>query len=210
MTVHTADYHDRVGKDDATVRTDRGAVAGAPLAGGVTAFRGIPYAAAPVGELRWKPPLAAAAWQGVRSAVDFGPACLQVRSAPGSIYAQEPARMSEDCLFLNVWRPPGASDASVMVWLHGGALRGGHPASGLYEGSAFARKGVVVVTLNYRLGVLGYLAHPRLTEESAHASSGNYGLLNQIAALRWVRRRLAIMRATLTTVRGLFPTLLAR
>ena len=191
MIVHTADHRDRVGKDDATVRTDRGALAGARLADGVTVFRGIPYAAPPVGALRWRPPVAAAPWKEVRPAVDFGAACLQVRSVPGSIYAQEPARMSEDCLFLNVWRALQAIDAPVMVWLHGGALRGGDPASGLNEGSALARKGVVVVTLNYRLGVLGYLAHPQLTEESAHASSGNYGLLDQIAALCWVRENIA-------------------
>ena len=100
--------------------------------------------------------------------------------------------MSEDCLFLNVWRPPEASGVPVMVWLHGGALRGGDPASGLYEGSALARRGVVVVTVNYRLGVFGYLAHPQLTEESAHVSSGNYGLLDQIEALRWVRENIAV------------------
>ena len=191
MTADTAEPDDPLGKVGMTVRTSRGALAGASLAGGVTAFRGIPYAEPPVGELRWKPPVAAAAWPKVRSAVEFGAACLQARPTPGSIYAQEPERMSEDCLFLNIWRPPQPSGAPVMVWLHGGALRGGDPASGLYEGSALARKGVVVVTLNYRVGVLGYLAHPQLSAESAHASSGNYGLLDQIEALRWVRENIA-------------------
>ena len=99
--------------------------------------------------------------------------------------------MSEDCLFLNVWRPPRAANAPVMVWLHGGALRTGDPASGLYDGEQLARKGVVIVTVNYRLGVLGYLAHPQLSAESPHASSGNYGLLDQIEALRWVRDNIA-------------------
>ncbi len=191
MNSHTPHRTDQLGGDATTVRTAGGALAGLPMAEGVTAFRGIRYAQPPVGELRWKPPVPVAPWQGVRAALEFGPACLQVRSVPGSIYAQEPARMGEDCLFLNVWRPPGVRDAPVMVWVHGGALRGGDPASGLYEGSALARKGAVVVTLNYRLGVLGYLAHPQLTEESAHASSGNYGLLDQIAALRWVRDNIA-------------------
>ncbi len=175
----------------ATVRTARGALAGLELAGAVTAFRGIRYAEPPTGELRWKPPVAAARWRGVRRAVAFGPACLQEPSAPGSVYAQEPPRMSEDCLFLNVWRPAAAGNSPVMVWLHGGALRRGDPASGLYDGEPLARKGVVIVTVNYRLGVLGYLAHPGLSAESPHAASGNYGLLDQIEALRWVRNNIA-------------------
>ncbi len=191
MTVRAAQPGDPGASVGLIVRTTRGALSGAPLAGGVTAFRGIPYAEQPLGDLRWKPPVARAPWRDVRPAVEFAAACLQVRSVPGSIYAQEPVRMSEDCLFLNVWRPPEASDAPVMVWLHGGALRGGDPASGLYEGSALARQGAVIVTVNYRLGVLGYLAHPQLTEESEHASSGNYGLLDQIEALRWVRENIA-------------------
>jgi para-nitrobenzyl esterase len=173
------------------VRTARGALAGLELASAVTVFRGIRYAEAPTGALRWRPPVAAARWPGVRSAVEFGPACPQAPSAAGSVYAQEPARTSEDCLFLNVWRPAAAVNAPVMVWLHGGALRRGDPASGLYDGQKLARLGVVVVTLNYRLGVLGYLAHPRLSGESPHAASGNYGLLDQIEALRWVRDNIA-------------------
>ena len=191
MNVRAAQPGDPAASQGLIVRTARGALSGASLAGGVTAFRGIPYAEPPLGDLRWRPPVARAPWRDVRPAVDFAAACLQVRSVPGSIYAQEPARMSEDCLFLNVWRPPHASDAPVMVWLHGGALRGGDPASGLHEGSALARHGAVIVTVNYRLGVLGYLAHAQLTEESEHASSGNYGLLDQIEALRWVRENIA-------------------
>jgi para-nitrobenzyl esterase len=173
------------------VRTARGALAGLELAGAVTVFRGIRYAEAPTGALRWRPPVAAARWPGVHRAVEFGPACPQAPSATGSVYAQEPARMSEDCLFLNVWRPAAAVKAPVMVWLHGGALRRGDPASGLYDGQNLARRGVVIVTVNYRLGVLGYLAHPRLSAESPHAASGNYGLLDQIEALRWVRDNIA-------------------
>jgi para-nitrobenzyl esterase len=176
---------------DVTVVTERGALAGLGLGGGLAAFRGIRYAEPPVGDSRWKPPVAAAAWRTVRPAIDFGATCTQVPSPPGSIYAQRPRRMSEDCLFLNVWRPPRAVNAPVMVWLHGGALRTGDPASGLYDGEQLARKGVVIVTVNYRLGVLGYLAHPQLSAESSHASSGNYGLLDQIEALRWIRDNVA-------------------
>jgi para-nitrobenzyl esterase len=174
-----------------SVLTRQGALAGLELSGGVTVFRGIRYAQPPVGELRWRPPVAAAAWSGVRRAAQFGPACVQTASPPGSIYAQVPPRMSEDCLFLNVWRPREAVNTPVMVWLHGGALRRGDPASGLYDGEQLARRGVVVVTVNYRLGVLGYFAHPRLRAESPHDAAGNYGLLDQIAALRWVRDNIA-------------------
>jgi len=176
---------------DVTVVTVRGALAGLELAGGLTAFRGIRYAEPPVGGFRWQPPVAAAAWGTVRRAVDFGSACPQAPSPSGSIYAQQPRRMGEDCLFLNVWRPPRAVNAPVMVWLHGGALRTGDPASGLCDGEQLARRGVVIVTVNYRLGVLGYLAHPQLSAESPHESSGNYGLLDQIEALRWVRDNIA-------------------
>jgi para-nitrobenzyl esterase len=176
---------------EVTVRTRRGALAGLGLPDGVTVFRGIRYGEPPVNDLRWRPPVAAAAWSGVRSALEFGPACPQTPSPAGSLYAQLPRRMSEDCLFLNVWRPRAAASAPVMVWLHGGSLRRGDPASGLYDGQALARKDIVIVTVNYRLGVLGYLAHPRLSEESPYGSSGNYGLLDQIEALRWVRDNIA-------------------
>lgn len=173
------------------VHTGRGALAGAGLRDGVTVFRGIRYAEPPIGDLRWRPPVAAAGWSGVRPALEFGPACPQTPSPAGSIYAQLPRRMSEDCLFLNLWRPRDAAAAPVMVWLHGGALRRGDPASGLYDGKELARRGVVIVTVNYRLSVLGYLAHARLSDESPHGSSGNYGLLDQIEALRWVRDNIA-------------------
>ncbi len=176
----------------ASVLTVHGTVVGLGLAGGdITVFKGIRYAQPPTGELRWKPPVPAEDWTGERSAGDFGPACIQPPSLAGSIYADYPARTSEDCLFLNVWKPTHASKAPVMVWIHGGSLRSGNLASGLYDGSQLARRGVIVVTLSYRLGVLGYLAHPALTAESPHGSSGNYGLLDQIEALRWVRDNIA-------------------
>jgi para-nitrobenzyl esterase len=171
----------------ATVKTPHGSVAGVDLPGNVTVFKGIRYAQSPAGAQRWKPPVPAPDWTGVRSATEFGPSCMQPLSTAASIYADDPARMDEDCLFLNVWKPTRAAKAPVMVWIHGGSLRSGNLASGLYEGGQLAREGVVLVTLNYRLGVFGYLAHPGLTAESPHGSSGNYGLLDQIEALRWVR-----------------------
>jgi len=175
----------------AIVTTTHGRVTGLELPDNVTVFKGIRYAQAPTGDQRWKPPVPASAWTEVLSAKEFSAGCMQPRLPDRNVYQDEPARMSEDCLFLNVWKPARASKAPVMVWIHGGALRYGNLASGLFDGSQLARKGVVLVTLNYRLGVLGYLAHPELTAESAHASSGNYGLLDQIEALRWVRDNIA-------------------
>jgi para-nitrobenzyl esterase len=174
------------------VHTRYGAVSGCQLPTGITAFKGIRYAQPPVGPLRWKAPLPPAAWRGVCAATEFGPAALQPRSPEGSIYADLPQRMSEDCLFLNVWTPGAAPAKSpVMVWIHGGALRVGNLAGGLYDGGQLACRGVVVVTVGYRLGVLGYLAHPELVAESPWRSAGNYGLLDQIAALLWIRDNIA-------------------
>jgi para-nitrobenzyl esterase len=164
-----------------------GAIAGVRLARDCSAFLGIRYAQPPLGPLRWRPPVTPRAWNGVYEANAFGPACIQPPTAPDSVYADEPAHMSEDCLFLNVWKPAGAAGAPVMVWIHGGSLRIGHSGSVLHDGSELARLGSVVVSLNYRLGIFGYFAHPGLTAESPHRSSGNYGLLDQIEALRWVR-----------------------
>jgi para-nitrobenzyl esterase len=157
---------------------------------GVNVFKGLPYALPPTGAARWTPPRPAPRWDGVRDAAKFGPACVQNRSGPGNIYANDPPAMSEDCLSLNIWAPAGAAKAPVMVWIHGGALWGGFSGEALYDGSAFAAEGVVVVSINYRLGVLGYLAHPGLSAESPQGISGNYGLLDQIEALRWVQRNI--------------------
>ncbi len=174
-----------------TVRTEGGSISGT-AANGVRIFKGIPYAASPVGDLRWRPPQPAAAWSGVRAADAFGPDCPQTPYPPGSIYAAPPKPQSEDCLYLNVWTAANAGDRRpVMVWIHGGALTRGSGATPTYDGSALTKKGVVVVTINYRLGPLGYLAHPALTAESPHHASGNYGVLDQIAALTWVQRNIA-------------------
>jgi len=173
------------------VQTTAGAISGVRLADDCTVFKGIRYAQAPTGPLRWRPPVRPAPWEGVHGAAEFGPACIQPLPEPDSVYLDEPGRMSEDCLFLNVWKPAHAAGAPVMVWIHGGALRIGHAGSVLHDGRELARRGVVVVSLNYRLGIFGYFAHPELTAESPQHSSGNYGLLDQIAALHWVRDNIA-------------------
>ena len=176
----------------ATVATiPQGKMTGQMLSDGTRVFRGIPYAVPPVGDARWRPPVAAPAWTGTRDATAFGPACMQPKSRPGSVYADDPPAMSEDCLTLNVWTPRGSRKAPVMVWIHGGSLISGASSSPFYNGARLAQKGVVVVTINYRLGVFGFLAHPGLTAESPHHASGNYGLLDQIEALKWVRRNIA-------------------
>ena len=165
--------------------TDSGAVRG--VAGDhVSAFLGRPYAAPPLGALRWRPPQAPAPWHGVRAARLFAPACMQTGvSMPG----ETPPRISEDCLYLNVWTPAHhmRRPAAVMVWIHGGGYTNGATSMPLYWGDRLARKGVVVVSVAYRLGPFGYLAHPELSAESADGASGDYGLMDQIAALKWVQ-----------------------
>ncbi|MFZ3483515.1 carboxylesterase/lipase family protein [Sphingomonas sp. 3-13AW] len=172
------------------VRAPAGAVEGS-RSGKTDVFRGIPFAAPPVGPLRWKAPAAFPDWQGVRKAERFGDACVQPRPKVASIYANPPERMSEDCLVLNVWAPRNARKLPVVVWIHGGALSGGYGHERYVEGARMAEQGgVVVITINYRLGVLGYLAHESLSAETPEGTSGNYGLLDQIAALRWVQRNI--------------------
>ncbi|MEO6690298.1 MAG: carboxylesterase family protein, partial [Dokdonella sp.] len=151
-------------------------------------FKGVPYAAAPMGRNRWRPPAPAPSWKGRRDASRFGPSCPQDPMGWNNVDA---ARASEDCLSLNIWTPRIASPANetglpVMVWLHGGGFAGGSGGNNFSDGTKLMRHGVVVVTINYRVGVLGFLAHPDLEKETADGSSGNYGLLDQIAALQWV------------------------
>lgn len=157
---------------------------------GIRIFKGIPYAAPPVGELRWTPPHAVTDWQDVRDATKFGAACMQPKPRGPSIYAWDLPAMSEDCLSLNIWAPENAKGAPVFLWIHGGALTSGSGGDPLYDGSALAARGMIIVSINYRLGALGYFAHPDLSAESADSVSGNYGLLDQIAALQWVKRNI--------------------
>ncbi|MDY6924246.1 MAG: carboxylesterase family protein [Pseudomonadota bacterium] len=159
---------------------------------GTTRYLGVPYALPPVGDLRWRDPRSAKPWTGVRSATRFAPACPQIGVAmPG----EPPSPTDEDCLYLNIWTPdPAGQDGQswpVIVWVPGGGLTNGSTSIPLYDGAALARRGVIVVTVAYRLGVLGFLAHPELTAESGMSGSGNYGLTDQIAALEWVRDNIA-------------------
>jgi para-nitrobenzyl esterase len=172
------------------VTVDTGTLAG-KLQSPVRTFLGIPYAAPPVGELRWKPPVAPAKWSGVRSATEFGARCMQ-----GAIYDDmvfRDAGNSEDCLTLNVWtaaQSPGAK-LPVMVWIHGGGFMAGASSEPRQDGQFLARRGVVLVSMNYRLGVFGFFALPELAAESGRNAAGNYGLLDQVAALQWVQRNIA-------------------
>jgi len=173
----------------APVATPDGLIDGV-AANGLIVYKGIPFAAPPVANLRWRAPQPAMPWSGVLKADRFSPTCMQKGTyPPGS--AAEP--LSEDCLYLNVWKPVTETQAKlpVMVWIHGGGLENGSGSNALYAGDVLARRGVIVVTFNYRLGVFGYLADPSLTAESAHHSSGNYGLLDQVAALGWVHENIA-------------------
>ncbi len=158
------------------------------LEDGLTIYRGIPYAAPPVGALRWRAPQPAPRWEGVRAASEYGRACMQSNPAIANLAAP-----SEDCLFVNVWTPAARANEQlpVMVWIHGGGFTAGTPAERLYHGEWLARNGVVVVSIGYRLGVFGFLAHPELSAEGGRRVSGNYGLLDMIAGLQWVQRNIA-------------------
>lgn len=164
-------------------KTEFGPVSGADSRdAAVEVFKGIPYAAPPVGKLRWRPPQPPEEWTGVRQCNEFGPKSLQGKR--GGVRGQ-----SEDCLYLNVWAPRDKKTEKlpVMVWIHGGGFTQGSGHQASYDGTQLARRGVVLVTINYRLGALGFMAHPALSAESPQGSSGNYAVLDQIAALEWVR-----------------------
>jgi para-nitrobenzyl esterase len=175
------------------VKIDSGLVSGTNAASSdIRAFKGIPYAAPPVGPLRWRPPQPVGHWDGVRKAEEFSPRCTQgVRGGRGG--AAPPPSTSEDCLYLNVWT--GAKSATerrpVIVFSYGGGFTSGAGSEPRYDGEALAKKGVVFVTYNYRLGMFGYFAHPELTAESDHKASGNYGLMDFIAALKWVQKNIS-------------------
>jgi para-nitrobenzyl esterase len=172
------------------VRVASGELAGRLVPTGGAAFKGIPYAQPPVGDLRWREPLPVKPWSGVRDAASFGASCVQQISTWNS---QEAKGNQEDCLYLNIWTPewPAKSLKPVMVWLHGGGNTGGGASVDYFDGVSLSRRGVVMVTINYRLGLFGFFAHPGLSAQSPHHSSGNYGLLDQLAALRWVAANIA-------------------
>lgn len=177
---------------NAQVRVSGGLVEGTDSADGkVKIFKGIPYAAPPVGELRWKEPQSLAPWEGVKKTTEFAPRCMQ-----GGIYDDmvfRDAGPSEDCLYLNVWAPKvkDGEKLPVMVWVYGGGFQAGATSEPRQEGERLAHKGVIVVSMNYRLGIFGFYSHPELTAESGHHASGNYGLLDQAAALKWVHENIA-------------------
>lgn len=184
------------------VKVEGGLVEGvAGEAAGITVFKGIPFAAPPVGELRWRAPQPAAAWAGVWKADRFGNDCVQRKSGafgPWSAEYISKAGMeggsSEDCLYLNVWTPAktGRERLPVFVWIHGGGFNSGSGGVPVYDGEGLASKGLVMVTINYRVGALGFLAHPELTKESGRGASGNYALMDMVAALEWVKKNIGV------------------
>ncbi len=177
------------------IKVEGGLVSGTPGWGwNVREFRGIPFAAAPVGSLRWRPPQPLKPWQGVRAADRFSPACMQRQQSTSSgSWNAGLINTSEDCLYLNVWTPAASATERlpVLVWIYGGGGTSGSTAEPIYDGNALAKKGVVVVSANYRVNVFGWFAHPELTKESEHRSSGNYGALDQVAALQWVKNNIS-------------------
>ncbi|HVN57658.1 MAG TPA: carboxylesterase family protein [Bacteroidales bacterium] len=179
------------------IKVDGGTVEGY-VAEGVTIFKGIPFAAPPTGDLRWKAPQPVVPWTGIRKCIANPPSAMQAKPVPFMMWSKEfmapEEPLGEDCLYLNIWTAArkAGSALPVIVWIHGGGFTGGSGTVPLYDGTEMAKKGVVFVTINYRLGVFGFLAHPSLTAESQDKVSGNYGILDQIAALRWVRNNIAL------------------
>jgi para-nitrobenzyl esterase len=180
------------------VETDAGRISGLLNANGdVYAFKGIPFAAPPLGGFRWKEPQPVKPWEGIRKCAHFGPSPMQAKPVPFSMWSEEfqipKEPISEDCLYLNVWTGAKSSGEKrpVMVWIHGGGFTSGGSAVPIYDGEAMAKKGIVFVSINYRVGIFGFFAHPELTKESGRNASGNYGILDQLAALKWVKKNIA-------------------
>jgi para-nitrobenzyl esterase len=176
---------------DLQVKTANGIVEGVAEASGVRSFKGIPFAQPPVGDLRWVEPQAPKNWQGVLKADHFGPQAMQPFLYTDMIFRS--AGKSEDCLYLNVWAPANAAGKKlpVLVYFYGGGFQMGDGSEGRYDGESMATKGIIAITVNYRLGIFGFMAHPELTQTSVHHSSGNYGLMDQHAALLWVQKNIA-------------------
>lgn len=190
--------YDDVADDFKTIRVEGGTISGTKNdKGDVRIFKGIPFAAPPVGDLRWKAPALVVAWSGVKECTKFGPSPMQGKPTPFMVYTPEflipEEPISEDCLHLNVWtaaKTP-AEKRPVLVWIYGGGFSSGGSACAIYDGEALARKGVVFVSINYRVGAMGFFAHPELSKENSNNASGNYGLLDQIAALKWVQKNIS-------------------
>lgn len=180
------------------IKTDAGQISGALNAtGDVYAFKGIPFAAPPLGNLRWKEPQPVKPWDGVRKCASFGPSPMQAKPAPFSMWSEEflipKEPIDEDCLYLNVWTGAKSSGEKrpVIVWIYGGGFMSGGSGVPIYDGEAMAKKGIVFVSINYRVGIFGFFAHPELTKESGRNASGNYALMDQLAALKWVKKNIS-------------------
>ncbi|MGH7237933.1 MAG: carboxylesterase/lipase family protein, partial [Candidatus Saccharimonadales bacterium] len=184
-------------KNVETIRVEGGTISGVKSnTSEVVSYKGIPFAAPPVGELRWKAPQPIVPWHGVKKCDAFGPSPMQAKPVPFMVYTREfliPQKpISEDCLYLNVWTKAHRGEKRpVFVWIYGGGFTSGGTAVPIYDGEAMTKKGIIFVSVNYRVGVFGFLAHPDLTKESPNHASGNYGLLDQIAALTWVKKNIA-------------------
>ena len=173
------------------VKTANGLLEGITEKSGIRAFKGVPFAAPPVGNLRWREPQPVKNWPGVRKADQFGPRAMQLALFGDMNFRSN--GVSEDCLYLNVWTPAktGKERLPVLVYFYGGGFVAGDGSEPRYDGESMAQRGIVAITVNYRLGVFGFMAHPELTKESPNKASGNYGLLDQSAALRWVKQNVA-------------------
>lgn len=181
------------------LRTSDGPISGVSDASGtISIYKGIPFAAPPVGDLRWKAPQPVHPWYQVRACAAFGPSPMQNNPVPFSMWTEEfliaKKPISEDCLYLNVWTPAKTAGEKrpVLVWIYGGGFSSGGSSAPIYDGEAMAKKGIVFVSINYRVGIFGFFAHPELTRESTHAASGNYGLMDQLAALKWVHENISV------------------
>jgi len=198
-----------------TIRVSGGLITGTTgttsRTGEIRIFKGIPFAAPPVGEFRWKAPQPVRAWSGVRKCDQFGPSPMQGKPSPFGPWSAEylipETPISEDCLYLNVWSGSPATKAGavpekrpVVVWIYGGGFNSGGSGCAIYDGEAMAHRGIVFVSLNYRVGPFGFMAHPELTKESGHNASGNYGLLDQLAALQWVKQNIAVFGGDPTNI----------
>jgi len=184
-------------KNSATIRVEGGMITGVKSkSSDVIAYKGVPFAAPPVGELRWKAPQPVIPWEGVKQCNAFSASPMQRKPVPFGVYTPEfliaEKPISEDCLYLNVWtKAHQGQKRPVFVWIYGGGFSSGGTSVPIYDGEAMAKKGIIFVSVNYRVGIFGFLAHPELTKESPNHASGNYGLLDQVAALKWIKKNIA-------------------